>query len=208
MAVAPPLHWQPALLDAGSVAVDARSWAVERTDLGQGAWLDQAPDVVHGAGELFDQILAAAPWASHERPMYERMVLEPRLTTGLWIDPPPIVGRLAEAVSDHYGTDLSAISANLYRDGSDSVAWHGDRIGRRTSHTIVVIISLGSVRRFLMRPLGGGRSLRLTPHPGDLLAMGGTCQRTWQHAVPKCAVAGPRISLMFREPLSIPDWSR
>jgi len=30
--------------------------------------------------------------------------------------------------------------------------------------------------------------------------MGGTCQRTHQHCVPKRAHAGPRISVMFREP--------
>jgi alkylated DNA repair dioxygenase AlkB len=106
---------------------------------------------------------------------------------------------MAAALSAHYGSDLSTVSANLYRDGHDSVAWHGDRIGRQRSRTIVAIVSLGSSRRFLLRPAGGGRSLRLTPGPGDLLVLGGTCQRTWQHAVPKCAAAGPRISLMFRE---------
>ena len=203
MVVAPPLHWQPGLLDGDPVGIDPSSWSFRRTDLGEGAWLDQATHVLDGAGELFDQLLRQAPWASHERPMYERMVVEPRLTTGWWEHPPPVVGHLARALSCHYDTDLSAVSANLYRNGADSVAWHGDRVGRRTSHTIVVIVSLGSVRRFLLRPVGGGSSLRLTPGPGDLLAMGGTCQRTWQHAVPKCVSAGPRISLMFREPLSM-----
>jgi alkylated DNA repair dioxygenase AlkB len=38
------------------------------------------------------------------------------------------------------------------------------------------------------------------PGHGDLLVLGGTCQRTFDHSVPKCAAAGPRISLMFREP--------
>ncbi|MGH9261839.1 MAG: alpha-ketoglutarate-dependent dioxygenase AlkB, partial [Acidimicrobiales bacterium] len=64
---------------------------------------------------------------------------------------------------------------------------------------VVAIVSFGAARRFLLRPTGGGRSVRLTPGSGDLLVLGGTCQRTWQHAVPKCASAGPRISVMFRE---------
>jgi alkylated DNA repair dioxygenase AlkB len=200
---APPLAWQPGLLGGDTVTLAPVPWTVHRTDLGHGAWLDRGPDLVSGAASLFDEVLAAAPWASHERPMYERMVLEPRLTTGLWRWPTASVLGIAAGLSEHYGTELSAISANLYRTGSDSVAWHGDRVGRRTTHTIVAIISLGSPRRFLMRPKGGGTSLRLTPGPGDLLAMGGTCQRTWEHAVPKCSSAGPRISLMFREPLSI-----
>jgi alkylated DNA repair dioxygenase AlkB len=88
---------------------------------------------------------------------------------------------------------------NLYRDGRDSVAWHGDRVGRRRSEAVVAIVSLGAPRRFLLRPKGGGRSLRLTPASGDLLVLGGTCQRTWEHSVPKCATAGPRVSVMFRE---------
>ena len=99
---------------------------------------------------------------------------------------------MAQALSEHYGDDLATVSANLYRDGRDSVAWHGDRVGRRRDETVVAILSLGSPRRFLLRPKGGGRSLRLTPAAGDLLVLGGTCQRTWEHSVPK--VRGGRSS--------------
>jgi alkylated DNA repair dioxygenase AlkB len=131
--------------------------------------------------------------------MYDRVVAEPRLTTRLWEDPPDPLPAMAQALSEHYGDDLATVSANLYRDGRDSVAWHGDRVGRRRDETVVAILSLGSPRRFLLRPKGGGRSLRLTPAAGDLLVLGGTCQRTWEHSVPKVAAAGPRISVMFRE---------
>ena len=160
---------------------------------------DLLPGWVSGADELFAQLLEAAPWSSHERPMYDRTVVEPRLTTREWTDPPPPLPAMADALTRHYGCDLSTTSANLYRDGRDSVAWHGDRVGRRRSQTVVAIVSLGAPRRFLLRPTGGGRSIRLTPGHGDLLVLGGTCQRTWQHSVPKCAGAGPRISVMFRE---------
>jgi alkylated DNA repair dioxygenase AlkB len=131
--------------------------------------------------------------------MYDRTVVEPRLTTRVWDDPPEPLPAMAAALGRHYGTDLATVSANLYRDGRDSVAWHGDRVGRRRAEAVVAIVSLGSPRRFLLRPKGGGRSLRLMPGPGDLLVLGGTCQRTWQHSVPRCAAAGPRVSVMFRE---------
>jgi alkylated DNA repair dioxygenase AlkB len=50
-----------------------------------------------------------------------------------------------------------------------------------------------------MRPNEGGHSLKLPQHHGDLLVMGGSCQRTWEHAVPKTtAPTGPRISVQFR----------
>lgn len=170
-----------------------------RRDLGSGAWLDVVPGWVSGADALFEEVLSEGPWAEHERTMYDRVVAEPRLTTRAWTDPPPPIPTLARELSERYGTELSVVSANLYRDGRDSVAWHGDRHGQRVDETVVAILSLGSPRRFLLRPKGGGPSLRLVPRPGDLLVLGGTCQRTWQHSVPKCTAAGPRISVMFRE---------
>jgi alkylated DNA repair dioxygenase AlkB len=191
--------WQPSLLDGSAPRFDAAFDGVARRDLGSGAWLDEVPSWVDGVDALFAAVLDAAPWAGHERRMYDRMVVEPRLTTRQWDEPPPPVPQMAEVLSDRYGADLSVVSANLYRDGRDSVAWHGDRVGRRQEKTVVAILSLGELRRFLLRPKGGGRSLRLLPAAGDLLVLGGTIQRTWQHSVPKVARAGPRISVMFRE---------
>ena len=196
------MTWQPSLLDSATepALTGTLLGRASRRFLGAGAWVDTVPGVVSGADVLFDSILAAAPWAAHDRPMYDRIVREPRLTTRRWDDPPPLVRSLASMLSAHYGLDLGVVSANLYRDGSDSVAWHGDRIGRVRQETVVAILSLGAPRRFLLRPKGGGGpSVRYLPLAGELLVMGGTCQRTWEHTVPKCASAGPRISVMFRE---------
>jgi alkylated DNA repair dioxygenase AlkB len=191
--------WQPSLLGGGPPEVDPAFAGAGRRDLGSGAWVEQVPGWVTGADALFETILAAAPWAERERPMYDRIVAEPRLTTGAWDDPPEPIPTIAEQLSRRYELELTSISANLYRDGRDSVAWHGDRIGRRTDETVVALVSLGSPRKFLLRPKGGGSSLRFVTRPGDLLVLGGTCQRTWEHSVPKSKSAGPRISVMFRE---------
>jgi alkylated DNA repair dioxygenase AlkB len=193
------LVWQPSLLGDVPPNFDASFALAERRDLGSGAWLEEVPGWAQGSDALFEALLEDAPWASHERRMYDRMVVEPRLTTRQWDDPPPPLPAMARALSERFETDLSVISANLYRDGRDSVAWHGDRVARTRNETVVAVLSLGSPRRFLLRPKGGGRSLRLEPAPGDLLVLGGTCQRTWEHSVPKRAQAGPRISVMFRE---------
>jgi alkylated DNA repair dioxygenase AlkB len=193
------LVWQPSLLGDLPPDFDADFARAERRDLGSGAWLEEVPGWVQGSDGLFEALLDAAPWASHERRMYDRMVVEPRLTTRQWDDPPPPLPAMARALSERFDADLSVISANLYRDGRDSVAWHGDRVARTRPDAVVAILSLGSARHFLLRPKGGGRSVRLEPAPGDLLVLGGTCQRTWEHSVPKRAHAGPRISVMFRE---------
>jgi alkylated DNA repair dioxygenase AlkB len=193
------LVWQPTLLADVPPDFDADFARAERRELGSGAWLEEVPGWAQGSDALFEALLDGAPWASHERRMYDRMVVEPRLTTRQWDDPPPPLPAMATALSERFGADLSVISANLYRDGRDSVAWHGDRVARTRPETVVAILSLGSPRHFLLRPKGGGRSVRLEPASGDLLVLGGTCQRTWEHSVPKRAHAGPRISVMFRE---------
>lgn len=195
--------WQPSLLssDDEPPTADASFDGARRRFLGAGAWVDWVPGWVRGADRFFDDVLAAGPWKEGRRRwMYDRQVDEPRMSTGRWESPPDPAPALAEALTARYGLDLSAISANLYRDGRDSVAWHGDTLGRKVETTVVAIVSLGSPRRFLLRPKGGGPSVRYLPGHGDLLVLGGTCQRTWDHCVPKVASAGTRISLMFREP--------
>lgn len=111
---------------------------------------------------------------------------------------PPVLEEIRRALSTHYGREFDSVSANLYRDGRDSVAWHGDRIARTVADPLVAIVSLGHPRRFLLRPRGGSTRLTLQPQHGDLVVMGGTSQRRWQHTVPKVASAGPRVSVTLR----------
>ncbi len=199
---------QDTLFSAGEEVVIRRvDEGMVRTTLGNGAWLDFRPGWLGGAGSLFEKLEREVPWKAERRPMYERMVDVPRLLC-FYDDGDPLpdvaVGEMRRALSDHYapvlGERLKTVGMCLYRDGHDSVAWHGDRIGRASREdTVVAIVSLGAQRRFLLRPREGGPGMRLEVAAGDLLVMGGTCQRTWEHAVPKSRRAtGPRISLQFR----------
>jgi len=181
--------------------------SVERTDLGSGAWIDFRPGWVAGADELKDRLVERVPWQAHRRPMYDRVVDVPRLLRFYGEDDPvpdPALDELRSALNDHYGPELGesflSIGLALYRDGRDSVSWHGDTIGRAsTADTMVAIVSLGEARRFLLRPRGGGPSRRYELGHGDLMVMGGSCQRTWEHSVPKTArIVGPRVSVQFR----------
>jgi alkylated DNA repair dioxygenase AlkB len=109
-----------------------------------------------------------------------------------------------EQLSRRYAAELGErfVTAGmcLYRDGRDSVAWHGDRIGRaKDLDTMVAILSVGSARTLKLRPRGGGESIGFSLGHGDLVVMGGSCQRTWDHAIPKTSEpVGPRISIQFR----------
>jgi alkylated DNA repair dioxygenase AlkB len=118
--------------------------------------------------------------------------------------PHPVLTQARDALTDHYQNELAepfrTAGLCLYRDGRDSVAWHGDTIGRgRAEDTMVAIVSLGAPRSLLLRPRGGGATIKNRLGHGDLIVMGGSCQRTWEHAVPKTArPVGPRISVQFR----------
>ena len=180
----------------------------ERRDLGSGAWIETRSGWLDGAESVFDELLSAVAWRAERRRMYDRVLDVPRLVGFYDLTtepaPHPAVSRLRRRLNDIYAGELgepfTSAGFCLYRDGSDSVAWHGDTIGRSsTEDTMVAIVSLGATRMFAMRPRGGGASLRLPQAHGDLLVMGGSCQRTWEHAVPKTsAPVGPRMSIQFR----------
>ncbi len=180
----------------------------ERRTLGHGAWVDLRRGWLRGADGLLEQLLAQVPWRAERRQMYDAVVDVPRLTAFYAADdllPHATLVAARELLSDHYEAELGerfrTAGLCLYRDGRDSVAWHGDRIGRsRVEDTMVAILSVGSSRSLHLRPRDGvGATVRLPLGPGDLVVMGGSCQRTWDHAVPKSrSVSGPRISIQFR----------
>jgi alkylated DNA repair dioxygenase AlkB len=186
-------------LFAGVPSFDPMFRGLERIELGLGAWLDRVPGWVGNDGALFVQLERELDWRSERRPMYTRVVDVPRLLAS--VPSTGIVEAMRVALSERYGEAFVRTSAALYRDGRDSVAFHGDTTARDMLEAVVATVSLGSARKFLLKPTEGGASRALALGGGDLIVMGGTCQRTWRHAIPKVAHAAPRIALMFR-----PDW--
>jgi len=203
---------QESLLDAcEEPGLGTLDGSVRRTRLAHGAWVDLRPAWLAGSGAVFARLAATdgpVSWRAERRQMYDRVVAVPRLLCFYGEGEPlpdPALTAARDALSAYYRPELGepfrTAGLCLYRDGRDSVAWHGDTIGRgRTQDTMVAILSLGTPRPLLLRPRGGGsRPLRFEVGHGDLLVMGGSCQRTWEHAVPKTSQAvGPRISVQFR----------
>lgn len=189
---------------------DSVELSPERRLLTRGAWVDVQRSWLQDPDAVFSALVEEVPWRAERREMYDSVVAVPRLVHTYLADAPlphPALVEARSALSRHYlpelGEPFVTAGCCFYRDGRDSVAWHGDTIGRgRTADTMVAIVSVGDPRRLLLRPRGGGASIALTMGHGDLVVMGGSCQRTWEHAVPKVAHAGPRISVQFR-PLNV-----
>jgi alkylated DNA repair dioxygenase AlkB len=201
--------YQPSMLDAAQdgPSLEALTGRVERRELSDGAWVDYLPGWVRGSDTVLRTLLDEVNWRAERRWMYDGRVDVPRLLR--WFGegeplPHPVLARARQQLSDQYWAELGEpfVTAGmcLYRDGRDSVAWHGDTIGRSAhADTLVAIVSFGSPRPLLLRPRGGGSSLRFPLGHGDLVVMGGSCQRTWEHAVPKTTrPVGPRVSVQFR----------
>ncbi|MFB6721271.1 alpha-ketoglutarate-dependent dioxygenase AlkB [Kribbella sp. NPDC056345] len=204
---------QGSLLDAFEDPGLGSLEGITRAELGQGAWVDVLPGWLSGADQVFERLVREVPWYAEKRQMYDRVVDVPRLLCFYEESqdlPLPILDEARDALSDHYREELGEPfrTAGLcyYRDGRDSVAWHGDRIGRGNhENTMVAILSVGEPRMLALRPRPGGSSgpvssaIRYPLGHGDLIVMGGSCQRTWEHAIPKASGrVGPRISIQFR----------
>jgi alkylated DNA repair dioxygenase AlkB len=204
------LTWQSCLFATGTPAVDVSFADLERMWLDDASWVDVAPGWLRGADSLLADLLDRLEWRHRQVTMWGRRLDEPRLTSWRSIEhagdlPDPCLVDAWHALSERYGRRFDSLGANLYRDGRDSVAWHSDRIGRTSLEPVVAIVSLGERRPFGLRPKGGGSSRHLYPGEGDLLVMGGSCQHDWEHGVPKVALAGPRLSLMFRHGADPPE---
>ncbi|HEX5087322.1 MAG TPA: alpha-ketoglutarate-dependent dioxygenase AlkB [Nocardioides sp.] len=198
----------PTGLDDQQRAIDFA--AMERTPLSRGAWVDIARGWLPDPDDVFATLVRDVPWRAERRQMYDRIVDVPRLVHTYMIGdelPHRGLAEARDALSAHYADELGepfrTAGCCYYRDGRDSVAWHGDTIGRgKHTDTMVAIVSFGDPRRLALRPRGGGDSIAVEMGHGDLVVMGGSCQRTWEHAVPKVASAGPRVSVQFR-PLNV-----
>lgn len=179
----------------------------ERIQLDTSAWVDVSRDWVLGGDVLLDRLIRAVPWRQGRRRMWDQVLDDPRLSYWARMSDPPVddmIPRLHHALEATYRRRFRRPGFNYYRDGRDSVAWHADRELRTLDDTIVAIVTLGTRRPFLIRPIGGGPSIDLRPGSGDLIVMGGSAQRGWEHAVPKTARSGPRISISWRWTLGVP----
>lgn len=201
------VRYQPSLFEAGAAGqqatFDQAFTSATRLHLDASAWIDLVPGWVAASDRLFDALAETRPWAQRSRWMYERKVLEPRMTarwslaSGEPLDP-PILEAMRQALSARYGVVFDSAGFNLYRDGRDSVAWHRNRIHEDVPNPVVPLVSLGEPRKLLFRPRGGGKSQAFPIGHGNLLVTGGTTQRRWEHAIAKVARAGARISVAFR----------
>lgn len=199
--------FQTTLFGTQPVGLQPLGTLITRHQLDECCWIDVGHGWLQGADDLLVDLLDALEWFQGRRLMYGTFHDEPRLSSrGLEVtDPavPTIIRTLAHGLDRHYHASehtrrFDRVFCNYYRNGSDSVAWHADRVGRQQVDPLVAIVCCGGPRPFRVRPMGGGVSQSFDLGSGDLLVMGGAMQHHWEHAVPKVRHANPRMSVTLR----------
>lgn len=176
-----------------------------RVELDGTTWVEHAPGWLTGADQILDDLVDRVPLSQRTGVrMFDQIVDEPRLSAW-WStqspnpEPLAILRDIRLLLAERYAEPFDSIGFNLYRDGNDSVAWHGDRHRHVVTNPVIAIVSTGAPRPLRLRPHGGGSSRSWSLGHGDLFVMGGACQHEWEHCVPKMRrVSGPRLSITFR----------
>jgi alkylated DNA repair dioxygenase AlkB len=159
-------------------------------------------------------LLDELAWEEESIRIYGRPVKVPRLTcwygepgavytySGVVHDPLPwtaLLNRLRRQVEALSGRQFNSVLGNLYRDGNDSMGWHGDKEKELGPMPFIASLSFGERRTFKIRHNRTKETVTIDLSNGSLLLMGGVIQKHWRHCVPKTKQAKKgRINLTFR----------
>ncbi|HWL41493.1 MAG TPA: alpha-ketoglutarate-dependent dioxygenase AlkB [Ilumatobacter sp.] len=195
---------------AADLRID-RDAPVARTELPPNSWVDVVAGFARDAAHQFAELHTAGRWEQREVLRYDRYVPEKRLGAGFRSDHHALLRQTDLLLRSRYGQPMTGVAGILYRTGDDFQGLHTDREMKWLDETLIAILVLGARRPFVLRPRGDRvpvervpsgtdpSDIVLTPGEGDLLVMGGACQREWLHGVPAApGVSEPRMSLTWR----------
>ncbi|MEO6176700.1 MAG: alpha-ketoglutarate-dependent dioxygenase AlkB [Flavobacterium circumlabens] len=160
----------------------------------------------------YEKLLHQTKWRGYEMEIFDKTVTAPRMIA--WYEDKDNPGAdlngpdwtyelltIRSRVEKETQLDFNSLLLNLYRNGSDSVAWHSDKEHNSGTNPIIASVTFGETRMFRLRhkfrkDIG---QVEIPLHHGSFLLMSGTTNSFWQHQVPKTAKKVlPRINLTFR----------
>jgi alkylated DNA repair dioxygenase AlkB len=183
---------------------------IERLWLDDTAWVDVARGWLPDHERVYREVLEQADWQQPKNWRYEKHQPEPRLTAwgGSASQHPDLVAA-TRWLERHYKVTFGGYALAQYRNGFDGQGFHRDDDMKWTENTLIALVTLGAQRPWYLRPRSHrnrhdlenkGATHDLHPSGGDLMVMGGTCQRDWEHSVPQLRdrLVGIRISAQWR----------
>ena len=201
----PHVDWQPSLFDGGPPAPDISYARMQRIVLDEHSWVDYCPGWLDGSDDVFARSPSrhgGSSGRSHVRQAGARtapdrgVVHRCRRHRHAAGAPPH-----GDALSGALRVGFDRIWVNLYRDGADSVAWHGDR-----NRLVMTRAARRDRLARLAPPLPAAPSRHddrdctgSSPGTATSSSWEARCQSEWEHTVPKTAQrVGPRMSVTIR----------
>lgn len=160
----------------------------------------------------YEKLLHHTKWRGYEMEIFDKTVTAPRMIA--WYEDKDNPGAdqngpdwtyelltIRSRVEKETQLDFNSLLLNLYRNGSDSVAWHSDKEHNSGKNPVIASVTFGETRMFRLRHKFRKdiAQVEIPLHHGSFLLMSGTTNSFWQHQVPKTAKKVlPRINLTFR----------
>jgi len=112
---------------------------------------------------------------------------------------PYYANKLRLKLARDFGEMANGVLVNHYEDGQQSVGWHSDNEPEIIADSLIISISLGASRDFVLRHNQSQHQVKIELHSGDLLLMRPPMQQQWQHCLPKRTKVMPaRVNFTFR----------
>jgi alkylated DNA repair dioxygenase AlkB len=173
---------------------------VERVQLDARSWVDVVRGLVVDADRAHHDLLTGARWRQGSSFRYERWVDDTRLSANQSGERRhPALAAVETWLVRRYRVRFTGVVLTQYRHEREALGFHRDTGMTWLDDTIVAVLSLGAQRPWYLRPDTGRQRfaedddlrdvIDVSPAGGDLLVMGGACQKEWLHAVPPVAGA-------------------
>jgi alkylated DNA repair dioxygenase AlkB len=190
---------------------EPRSWRVEDEGIDLAYDADFLPTA--DADRLFEKLMTL-PWHRDQMPTPGGLKPFPRLLTwhadegrtyrysGVthpWCAWTPELAEIRDRLETKLGVRFNGVLGNLYQNERDSISAHSDDETDLVPGAPIASLSLGAVRKFIVRHVVNKSRHVVELGHGSLVVMAGATQRVAEHSIPKLKdPCGPRINLTYR----------
>jgi alkylated DNA repair dioxygenase AlkB len=179
--------------DGGVLAFDASFLDVNEADQLLTCLLESVPWKQEGPkGRMFPRLTA---WYANSGVSYSYSGVTHQPSP--WL---PVLLDLKTRIETAARAQFNSLLLNLYRDGRDSIGMHADDEPELGVNPVIGSLSLGAVRRFVLKHKTTSERMTFDLPHGSLIIMAGTSQHHWLHGLPKTMrPVGKRVNLTFRQ---------
>ena len=178
-------------------------------------WIEyfKLPDNLEFSAEDYNTIWEMRPEEAHTIKIFGKEIKSPRLQktygksykfSGTVLEASEAIPEMFSPVINYmrqkYNSNFNMLLINWYRNGDDYIGMHSDDETQFIEGSPVITITLGVTRPFILKHKYNNDKKIVNVENNTVLVMGGTCQITHKHGLPKRKkITESRISITLRE---------